>query len=134
MFLVGLHILFLSLKIFEVLRHCKANRHILSGSNAPIVNEARHEKTCFGVSRSDTNWAVQPQKMARRLKWIQISPPFYNCSISFNLSCSLTLEGCWLTSPPDPRHRTHYLVIIYSNGVSWTNVSWMHIDLGVGLN
>ena len=35
-----------------------------------VTNEPRHEKTNFMVLIwSDTNWAVQPQKMARGLKF-----------------------------------------------------------------
>ena len=37
------------------------------------IKKLCHEKTCHEKTRSDTNWAVQPQKMARYLQfWIGI--------------------------------------------------------------
>ena len=61
------------------------------------IYEPRHEKTCLSgfLTRFDTNWAVQPQKMARGLEcWIKKKRgcTIYVAKTKAMISCRMTAQ------------------------------------------
>ena len=91
--------------------HFKKHYVCLCLSNSPTY-KPEHEKTNFGVpTRYDTNWAVQPQKQARSLKFRILeeerlyticaakTKTLISCAVTAQLICVFVFAyaDCWFS-------------------------------------